>query len=74
MPARAAPENVPEDDLRELVNRTYTELRLLARKYLRGERPGHTLQPTALVHEVWMRLKKDAFVGRNRAHFFAAAE
>lgn len=73
MPDHEAPENSPEDDLSELVNRAYTELRLLAKKHLRSERPGHTLQPTALVHEAWIRLQKDAFVGRNRSHFFAAA-
>ncbi len=34
----------------------YAEMRKLAASYLRGERPGHTLQPTALAHEAWLRL------------------
>jgi RNA polymerase sigma factor (TIGR02999 family) len=52
----------------------YAELRRLARQYLRQERPGHTLQCTALVHEAYVRL-----VGQNlpewnsRAHFFGVA-
>ena len=40
----------------ELLPLIYAELRGLADKYLRRERQGHTLQPTALVHEVYMRL------------------
>ncbi len=52
----------------------YQELRRLAASYLRRERPGQTLQPTALVHEAYMRLMKDK-PGRwqNRAHFCAIA-
>ena len=52
----------------------YNELRRLARRYLRQERPGHTLQSTALVHEAYLRLvdRKNANF-RNRAHFFAVA-
>ena len=52
----------------------YQELRRLAANYLRRERPGQTLQPTALVHEAYMRLMKDK-PGRwqNRAHFCAIA-
>lgn len=46
------------------------ELRALARHYLRGERPGHTLQPTALVNEAYVRLVSDqARNWRSRAHF-----
>ena len=46
------------------------ELRALARHYLSGERPGHTLQPTALVNEAYMRLVRDqARNWRSRAHF-----
>jgi RNA polymerase sigma factor (TIGR02999 family) len=59
------------DDLLPLV---YEELRKLAASRMARETPGHTLQPTALVHEAWMRLVGDAnpkFDGR--AHFFAAA-
>jgi RNA polymerase sigma factor (TIGR02999 family) len=50
----------------------YAELRRLARRYMAKERPGHTLQPTALVHEVYMRLTdfRD-LTWKNRVHFFA---
>lgn len=49
----------------------YAELRKLAESYMRGERPGHTLQPTALVHEVYLRLVKQRLPEfRNRAHFY----
>src|SRR6516164_11686944 len=48
------------------------ELRALARHYLRGERPGHTLQPTALVNEAYLRLVGDQSRNwQNRAHFVA---
>jgi RNA polymerase sigma-70 factor, ECF subfamily len=50
------------------------ELRRVARHYIRGEREGHTLQATALVNEVWIRLVDSAgATWRDRAHFFAAA-
>jgi len=52
----------------------YEELRALAESYLKRERPGHTLQATALVHEAYMRLVKQEDVDwQNRAHFFAVA-
>jgi RNA polymerase sigma factor (TIGR02999 family) len=52
----------------------YQELRRLAASYLRRERPGQTLQPTALVHEAYMRLMKDRPERwQNRAHFCAIA-
>src|SRR6266571_3323600 len=52
----------------------YGELRRLAAHYLRGERPGQTLQPTALVHEAYLRLLKDRPERwQNRAHFSAIA-
>ncbi len=58
----------------ELTPLIYDELRRLARGYLRRERPGHTLQPTALVHEAFMRLIDQRQVNwQNRAHFFGAA-
>jgi RNA polymerase sigma factor (TIGR02999 family) len=44
--------------LSEIVPKVYDELRRLARTYLRGERLAHTLQPTALVHEAYLRLQK----------------
>jgi RNA polymerase sigma factor (TIGR02999 family) len=52
----------------------YDELRKLANHYLRDERPGHTLQPTALVHEAFLRLRnvRDLKM-ENRAYFYGAA-
>ncbi len=58
----------------ELAALLYDELRALARQELAAERPGHTLQPTALVHEAYLRLVgKDGGSFENRAHFFGAA-
>lgn len=58
----------------ELAVLLYDELRALARQELAGERPAHTLQPTALVHEAYLRLVgKDGGAFENRAHFFGAA-
>jgi hypothetical protein len=54
----------------ELLPLVYAELRQLARAKMAREQPGHTLQPTALVHEAWLRLGDAQF--SNRAHFFAA--
>lgn len=52
----------------------YAELRALADHHLRGERPDHTLQPTALVHEAWMRLAgHDPAAWQNRAHFLGVS-
>jgi len=52
----------------------YDELHTLAEHYLRAERPDHTLQPTALVHEVYVRLHRyPEMTYRNRAHFVAVA-
>ena len=57
--------------LNELMPLVFDELRVLAGIYLRRERPGHTLQPTALVHEVYLRLVDQEKVSwENRAHFF----
>jgi RNA polymerase sigma factor (TIGR02999 family) len=50
----------------------YTELRALAASYFRG-RGSHTLQPTALVHEAFLRLNRNAGAITDRAHFFAVA-
>jgi RNA polymerase sigma factor (TIGR02999 family) len=56
----------------ELVPIVYEELRRLAHHYMRGERAGHTLQTTALVNEVYLRLAGiDGLRWRDRAHFFA---
>jgi RNA polymerase sigma factor (TIGR02999 family) len=52
----------------------YDELRRLADHYLRRERPDHTLQPTALVHEAYLKLIDQTRVDwQNRAHFFGVA-
>jgi RNA polymerase sigma factor (TIGR02999 family) len=80
------PGTVPLDVLVERVSRgdrpalevlmplVYDELRRLAAHYLRGERPGQTLQPTALVNEAYLRLLKDRpDRWQNRAHFCAIA-
>lgn len=61
---------------RELLPLVYNELRNLARARMAHLPPGHTLQPTALVHEVWLRLMGDASTDslwNHRGHFFAAA-
>jgi RNA polymerase sigma factor (TIGR02999 family) len=61
----------PVDELLPIV---YDELKRLAAAYLRRERPGQTLQPTALVHEAYLRLLKDRpDRWQNRAHFCAIA-
>ena len=58
----------------QLVLALYAELRALARQQMAYESPGHTLQPTALVHEVWLRLiVPNRNKWQNRAHFFSAA-
>jgi len=58
----------------ELMPLIYDELRRLARGHLRRERANHTLQPTALVHEAFIRLIDQSKVNwQNRAHFFGAA-
>lgn len=52
----------------------YDELRALAARYLRRERPGHTLQPTALINEAYLRLVDQTRVNwQNRAHFLGVA-
>ena len=58
----------------ELLPLVYEELRRLAAQKLAGEAAGHTLQPTALVHEAWLRLAgEDNQKWDGRGHFFAAA-
>ena len=58
----------------ELLPVVYDELRRLAAQKMTREAAGHTLQPTALVHEAWLRLGgSDAPAFQNRAHFFGAA-
>ena len=58
----------------QLIPAVYAELRRRAAAFLRRERGGQTLQPTALVHEVYVRLvNQDRAVWQNRAQFFAVA-
>jgi RNA polymerase sigma factor (TIGR02999 family) len=58
----------------ELLPLLYNELRRHAAVRMAGEAPGQTLQPTALVHEAWLRMSgQDGRVWQNRAHFFGAA-
>lgn len=58
----------------QLMPLVYDELRHLARGYLRRERDGHTLQPTALVHEAYLRLVDSAQVNwQSRVHFYGVA-
>jgi RNA polymerase sigma factor (TIGR02999 family) len=58
----------------ELLNLVYDELRRLAASKLARETPGQTLQPTALVHEAWLRLAGDQTLSFNdREHFFRAS-
>jgi RNA polymerase sigma-70 factor, ECF subfamily len=57
-----------------LVPLVYDELRRIARRCLAGQRSGHTLQPTALVHEAYLRLaRRDSQDWHGRIHFFAMA-
>ena len=63
-----------ENALNELVPLVYGELRRLANHHLRAERPNHTLQSTALVHEAYLRLADQTpHRLQNRTHFFAVA-
>jgi len=63
-----------EQALEKLVPLVYSELRRLARGYMRGERQGHTLQTTALINEAFLRLVDWKNVSwQNRAHFFGVS-
>ena len=63
-----------QEALNELTPLVYKELRQLAASYLRKERQGHTLQPTALVHEAYLRLVEQRNVDwESRAHFYGVA-
>src|SRR5438046_5156985 len=63
-----------QEALNKLMPLVYDELRRLARRYLRHERPGHTLRTTALVHEAYLKLvdQKNANL-QHRVQFFAVA-
>jgi RNA polymerase sigma-70 factor, ECF subfamily len=62
-----------EQALDELMPLVYDQLRGLARHYMRGERPDHTLRPTAVVHEAYLRLAQADSPFSDRVHFFAVA-
>ena len=57
----------------KLMPLVYEELHRLARFYMGGERPDHTLQPTALINEAYLRLAHDDVDWQNRQHFIAVA-
>ena len=62
------------DALEDLIPVVYGELRRIAARYFRHERPGHTLQPTVLVHEAYLKLvDQDHARWQNRAQFFGVA-
>jgi RNA polymerase sigma factor (TIGR02999 family) len=64
--------NGDEQALNDLLRIVYPDLRRLANQHLRKERPDHTLQSTALVHEAYLRLEKQGVVKfENRSHFLA---
>ena len=68
------PRGAPGAKAGELMPQVYDELRRLAANYLRHERPGQTLQATALVHEAFLRLSKEKNQPwKNRTHFLAIA-
>src|SRR5690242_16514035 len=67
-------ERDPGAALEQLTPLVYRELHDLAAAYMRRERPDHTLQPTALIHEAWVRLgEQRAPKWKDRAHFFGVA-
>jgi RNA polymerase sigma factor (TIGR02999 family) len=76
-PLTQALQGLPANDPKAaeaLLPLVYAELRQLAGWYMSSEAPGHTLQPTALVHEAWMRLGgEDGRPWKGRGHFVAAA-
>ena len=72
-PALPSPDNRPASDFNELFARLYDDLRIIARRYMAGERPDHPLQSTALVHEAYMRLINSGAKVENRAHFLRLA-
>src|SRR5579859_6744464 len=68
--AMRAGDGTAEQDLLPLV---YQELHRLAQSYMRRERPDHTLQPTALIHEAYLRLAGEKVDWKSRAHFMGIA-
>ena len=73
-PHQVAPGHAHAHASEELLTLVYDELRRIAAHRMANESPGQTLQPTALVHEAWLRLGGDQqTTWQNRAHFFGAA-
>ncbi len=67
-------DEVDTDRRNQLFSAVYDELRAMARQLMRDEKAGHTLQPTALVHETFIRLvEQDGATWESRAHFFGIA-
>lgn len=62
-----------EEALGHLLPLVYDEMKRLARRFMGGEKPGHTLQPTAVVHEAYLRLVGMDVEWQDRAHFLAVA-
>jgi RNA polymerase sigma factor (TIGR02999 family) len=63
-----------EEALEQLIPLVHQELHRIAKRHMRGQRPGHTLQTTALVNEAYMRLVDlDQVQWQDRAHFFAVS-
>lgn len=62
-----------DEALKQLSTQVYNELQRLAQKYMSSERANHTLQPTALVNEAFVRLISAEVSFQNRAHFFSLA-
>jgi len=66
--------NGRRDALDRLTPLVYREMKLIAQRFLRNERRDHTLQPTALIHEAYIRLADQSMPAwQNRAHFFGVA-
>ena len=64
----------PRAAMERLTALVYDELRVLAASCLKQQRPGHTLQPTALVHEAYLKLAGQESIGwKDRGHFFGIA-
>ncbi|MGB8537090.1 MAG: sigma-70 family RNA polymerase sigma factor [Acidobacteriaceae bacterium] len=68
-----AMKNGDESASEKLFPLLYGELHRLARSYMRGERPDHTLQPTALINEAYLRLARDNVDWQSRQHFIGVA-
>ncbi len=74
MSAHDSPENPAHEALADLMPRIYEELRDIAHEELRNERANHTLQPTAVVHEAYLRIsRRNSLPGDDLRHFRAVA-